>query len=300
MNRLSHMFFFLLLTACVVVLSKVLLKTDVRPASPAFDQVAKAMNLGERIPLDIIVRNERGEWVDLSRYFGKHPMVLTMGNFGSRSFHQRVLQELAHHLSGLSLVPGKDFGVVAVSLDLEEPIERAAALRRSLEENASRRALDRAWHFLASEPRSVWRLTETIGFQFRYDADNGQYLHEDDVVVLARDGTIVRLFPNMNFTANDLRLGLVEAARGRYGSAADRLRLLVYDYSLLRGRYGFAVAAFLRKAAVGGLLALGTALFLMLRRERRRADRRKRAGTPPPGFPERRRLTGLVEPVPAF
>jgi protein SCO1/2 len=70
-----------------------------------------------------------------------------------------------------------------------------------------------------------------------------------------------------------LRLALVEASAGKVGTAVDTLLLYCYHYDPMTGRYGFVVMRALRIAAAATVLALGTFVFVMVRREKRQGAR---------------------------
>jgi protein SCO1/2 len=61
----------------------------------------------------------------------------------------------------------------------------------------------------------------------------------------------------------------VEAAAQRIGSPIDQLLLYCYHYDPLTGKYGLIMMNILRLAGLGTVLALGTFILLMLRRDRR-------------------------------
>ncbi len=57
-------------------------------------------------------------------------------------------------------------------------------------------------------------------------------------MLVTGEGTISHYFYGVDFPPRDLRLGLVESARGAIGTAADKLMLLCFRYDPSRGEYG--------------------------------------------------------------
>jgi protein SCO1 len=96
-------------------------------------------------------------------------------------------------------------------------------------------------------------------------------------MLLTPSGRMSRYFYGIEYSARDLRLGLVEASEGRIGSLTERLTLLCLRYDPATGRYSLAVLAAVRLAGALGALALGLTVFLLTRRERRRKARDGRA-----------------------
>jgi protein SCO1 len=64
-------------------------------------------------------------------------------------------------------------------------------------------------------------------------------------------------------------MALVESAAGKIGSPVDQFLLLCFHYDPATGRYGLAIARLLKWSGCTTLLALGTFLVVMIRRERR-------------------------------
>ncbi|MGZ3471051.1 MAG: SCO family protein, partial [Isosphaeraceae bacterium] len=66
-----------------------------------------------------------------------------------------------------------------------------------------------------------------------------------------------------------LRYALVEASNGHVGSPVDTLLLYCYHYDPITGRYGLAIMRTIRLAGLATLLAMGTFIAVMVRREKR-------------------------------
>jgi len=79
---------------------------------------------------------------------------------------------------------------------------------------------------------------------------------------------LARYFYGIEYAPKDLRFGLVEASAGKVGSPVDQVLLLCYHYDPVTGKYGVVIMNVLRLAGVATVLALGTFMFLMFRRDR--------------------------------
>jgi protein SCO1/2 len=90
-------------------------------------------------------------------------------------------------------------------------------------------------------------------------------------MMVTPQGRIARYFYGLNYPARDLRLGLMEASAGKIGSPVDRLLLLCFHYDPATGKYNLAIMSVLRLLATATVLSLGTFLFVMFRRDRRKA-----------------------------
>ena len=114
-------------------------------------------------------------------------------------------------------------------------------------------------------------LAAAVGFRYAWDETSRQYAHGSAIMVLTPGGKVSRYFYGVEYSPRDLRLGLVEASEGKVGTLADQIVLLCFQYDPMSGKYGFVVMTSVRIAAALTALGLGTFIFVMVRRERRRA-----------------------------
>jgi protein SCO1/2 len=96
------------------------------------------------------------------------------------------------------------------------------------------------------------------------------------VIVLTPAGRLARYLFGIEYGPRDLRYAIVEASNGRVGNAVDALLLYCYHYDPMTGRYGFIVMRALRIAGVATVLALGTFIFVMVKREKRNVGAHQR------------------------
>jgi protein SCO1/2 len=230
-----------------------------------FDQ-----KLDQRIPLDLTFRDEDGRAVRIGDYFGEKPVVLAFVYYDCPMLCTMVLSAMTRTLDVLSLEAGTDFEVVAVSFD---PRETPALAARKKAEHLQRLSPTNAaarWHFLTGDEPAIRQLTAAAGFRYTWDEQTQQFAHPAGIIVLTPDGRLARYLFGLEYGPRDVRLALVEASAGRIGSAADAFLLYCYHYDPMTGRYGFVVMRALRVAGVATVLAIGSFIAVMVRRERRK------------------------------
>ena len=86
--------------------------------------------------------------------------------------------------------------------------------------------------------------------------------------MLTPRGVISKYFYGIEFSARDLKFGLMEASEERIGSAVDSALLLCYHYDPTTGKYGASAIAAVRVGAVATVLAFLSFLYISLKRER--------------------------------
>ncbi len=230
-------------------------------ASLAFEQ-----HPGAALPLDIRLRDETGQTVRLGRFFGQVPAILVLEYLRCPNLCGLVLGSLLDALGSVPLRAGRDFQVLAVSIDPREGPSDAAAARKRY----AQRSRDAAsWHFLTGPQAEVERLAQSVGFPLRYDAAIDQFAHPAGVVLASPAGRISRYILGVGYRPLDLRIGLLDAAAGAVPGPASGLLLLCYGYDPETGRYTLAVTRLLRAGALVTLLALAIPVAWMIRRERK-------------------------------
>ena len=242
----------------------------------ALREIGFDQNLDQPVPLDTTFRDESGRTVRLGEYFGKRPVVLLFAYYNCPMLCTQVINGLASSLSTMSLNPGVDFEVVTVSFDPKDTPATALAKKASTLERYKRPGAADGWHFLSGDQPSIDRLTQAAGFRYAWDADTKQFAHPSGTIVLTPDGRLARYMFGIEYGPRDLRLALVDAAAGKVGSAVDTLLLYCYHYDPMTGRYGFMIIRAMRLAGGATVLALGTFIFVMVRRERRIPNRESR------------------------
>lgn len=239
--------------------------------SPA-REVGFDQKTGAKVPLTAVFRDEEGRSVPLATYFGKRPVVLSLAYYECPMLCGIALEGLARSLKGFSLEPGKDFEVVTISFNPVEGPRLAALKKEKLVDFYGRPGGREAWHFLTGEDAEIRKVTEAVGFRYRWDEDRKQYAHAAGIVVLTPDGTVSRYFFGVEYAPKELRLGLSEASAGKVGGLTAQLLLLCYQYDAALGKYTPSVLLAIRVAAVLTVAALATLILVLLRRERRRRD----------------------------
>ncbi|MCC7008129.1 MAG: SCO family protein [Acidobacteria bacterium] len=245
---------------------------------PILKDAGLEQKLNGAVPLDTRFVDEAGRDVTLGQYFGARPVVLALVYYECPMLCTQVLNGLAGSLEALPFTPGQEFDIVAVSFDAGETPAMAAAkrdafLRRYRHDGAG------GVHFLTGRAESIERLTQAVGFRFAYDAAIDQYAHPAVLTVLTPDGRVSRYLFGIEFAPRDLRLALVEAGERRIGSAIDQMLLFCYHYDPQSGKYGVAITNLVRLGGVLTVAALGTFIWVNLRRERRQDSAVDRTAT---------------------
>ena len=119
------------------------------------------------------------------------------------------------------------------------------------------------WHFLTGDAANIEKLTEAVGFHYRYDEATKQFAHASGIMVSTPHGKLSRYFYGVDYAPRDLRLGLIESSANKIGTPVDQLLLYCYHYDPATGKYGAPIMKVMRIAGVITLLGiLAMLLFL--------------------------------------
>jgi protein SCO1/2 len=266
MKRL-HALAFALVLAAVEVPS---LRADNASTPPMLRNVGIDQRLGQRLPLDALFQDEIGRPVRLAQYFGARPVVLVLAYYNCPMLCSQVLAGLVSAARVLSFDAGKEYEIVVVSFDPRDRPSDARAKKEPYLAEYKRPGAAQGWHFLTGSLASIERVTQAVGFRYRYDEDQGQFAHASAIYVATAEGVLSRYFYGIEYAPRDLRLALVEASQGKIGTPVDQILLYCYHYDPKAGKYSAAVMNIVRLGGVVAVLILTTFLTVMWRRDRRR------------------------------
>lgn len=238
-----------------------------KPAS--LREVGIDQRLGQAVPLDLeFVSAADGRTHRLGEYFGQQPVVLVPAYYRCPMLCPMLIHGVARSLKPLELGAGRDFQVVVFSFDPREGPADARLRRDEALERYGREGSVAGWHFLTGDREAIRRLTEAIGFHYRFMPERDEYAHAATIVLLTPGGEISRYLYGVEFAPRDLRLALVESSAGEIGDVVDRALLYCFRYDPTSGRYSAAVMNLVRLGGGLTLLVLAGLAFVAWRRGR--------------------------------
>lgn len=209
---------------------------------------------GKTLPLDAALIDETGNAVTLGSFFTGRPVVVVLDYLHCKTLCGFVLDDLVRTTAQVPLTPGRDYDVVAISID---PHDTPADSRAARAQYLAQTAHPGGWHFLTGSEAAVHHIADTVGFPYLYDAGADQYAHPAGITIAAPDGRIARYLLGVDYAPLDLRLALTEAARGTISTPATALLLLCYCYDPATGRYSAQINTAMRILGGATLLGLG-------------------------------------------
>ena len=249
----------------------------------ALAAVAWQQRLGAAVPLQLRFSDDQGQVVPLSRYFRPHrPVALVLMYLSCSRLCPLTLTLTQQALTRAGLTPGRDFEMLAVSIDPYDGVAAAARRKAALAPSGPWRAglqvltaapADRVRAHPASE-----RLAAAAGFGFLPNAaiaaasgaraDN-QFVHPAGWVLLDPGGHVSRYFFGLQYDPATLREAVHAAAMQAPPTWTQPLRLLCDCLVALTGRYDAQVLDGLRILCIAVLAGGGLWLWRTLTPARR-------------------------------
>ena len=224
--------------------------------------------LDASIPGEATFFDSTGRRVTLAEVMSAdRPALLNLVYFQCPMLCNMSMDAVLRTLNTMQLRVGRDFDVITISFDPREKPPLAAGVKQTTLKRYQDPESAAGWHFLTGEQESIDQVTEAVGFKYEFDEATGQFAHAAGVVMITPDGRISRYLTGIDYSARDIRLGLVESSAGKIGTPTDQVLLLCYSYDPLSGKYGLAVSRAIKAAGLATLLCIGTGIVFMLRRE---------------------------------
>ena len=193
---------------------------------------------GQYVDLGTKLVNEAGDTVLLKDII-KKPTILNMVYFECPGTCSPLMWGISKFIDAIDLKLGKDYEVVTISFDPTERIDLGIKKKASYISTMKKKEEAKNWFFFVSDSIDIARLTQSVGFN--YQKVNNQYIHPTGLVALAPDGKIIRYLRGIDFLPFDIKMTMVEAAKGKIGPSINRFLAVCYGYDSKGNQFVFNV-----------------------------------------------------------
>lgn len=241
---------------------------------------------GAEIPGGLVFTDSTGETVEFDSLFdGKRPVVLILGYYDCPLLCPWVFNSMQQAFNQLAWRVGKEYRVVAVSIDPTNTTEQAQGERRKATRGLEREATDDGWMFLLSPDERVAELAEAVGFGYAYLEESGEYSHPGVAIIVSPEGVVTQYLQVSPLPEKQLRLSLMEAADGQIGSFIDKFIFSCHIYDPDAGSFVLHAKSIMNISAVLTAIAVGVVIGGLLLAERVKKKKRARADDAPENLP---------------
>lgn len=251
-----------------IIFSQSLYSQAVQTNPPELQGVGVEEHLGGYIPLYLKFTGGDSQTVSLDSYFHKDkPVIIVLAYYTCPMLCTMVLNGLGDGVRDMKLIPGKDYDILTISIDSSETPLLAEAKKTNYVNYVGRPDIASGWHFFVGKQNAIDSLAKALGFHYYYDEKQKQFAHPAVVFVLSPSGEITRYLYGLEFKSNDLRMALLEAARGKIGTTLDKIVLYCYHYDPDAKGYVLFATRLMRLAGVVTIVILILFLGIFWRRE---------------------------------
>jgi protein SCO1 len=201
-------------------------------------QVGFEEKQGQYVDLNVRLVNESGDTVLLKDVINK-PTILNLVYFQCAGTCSPLMWGVSKFIDGVDLQLGKDYNVITISFDPTERILLGINKKESYISTMKKKAEAKNWLFFVSDSVDLAKLTQSVGFN--YQRVNDQFVHPTGLIALAADGKIVRYLRGIDFLPFDIKITMVEAAKGKIGPSINRLLAICYGYDSKGNQFVFNV-----------------------------------------------------------
>lgn len=194
------------------------------------------------------------------------PTLLTLNYFQCTALCSLQLNGLVDGLKKLDYLPGRDFNLVSISFDTRNTPELAQMKEKNYLESLGRS--DAEWKFLVGEQKFIDQITDSVGFQYRYDPDTDQFAHTAAIFFLSPEFKVSRYLYGLQYSPRDLKFALLDASQGRLGTTLEKLILRCFHFDELAGKYTPIAMNSMRVAGILFSLCLLIMVVVLFRKEK--------------------------------
>lgn len=223
---------------------------------------------GAFVPMDIVLADESGAPVMLGDLVDR-PVILSLVYYKCPNVCPRLISGVGDLIRRLDLDASKDYVTLMVSFDETDTPELAREKKEAYFNIVGKDFPESGWRFLTGDGENLRRLTEAVGFGF--SKKDGHFVHPITLVILSKEGRIIRYLPGDSFLPFDVKMALLEASEGRVGSTAARVLLYCFSYDPEGKTYALNIIRIY--AAVMSFFLIGFAVFLFRKGRRTDPDR---------------------------
>lgn len=252
--------------------------TDAKSESPLARSMGITQKLGAEVPKDAEFLDETGKKVHFGDLLQGRPVVLVPIFYrcqtGCALVTDGVLKTLAKaNKAENEMIVGRDLDVVMVSIHPKETPELArnkkALILNAIEppnaDSSWRVYATKGWHLLTGNLENIHKVTDAIGFKYKYDAEKDLINHPTCTVMLTKDGRISSYTIGNDFPTTLVKSDLALAAKNEIGVRADQSMMFgCVMLDPVTGRYRIVIERVMGIAAFFTILIVGGWIYKMI------------------------------------
>lgn len=196
-------------------------------------------HLDEYISNDLVFRDEFYNEINLKNAIDK-PTVLCLVYYECPGICSPLLNGLADAMDKTDVELGKDYQVFTISFSHTEKPPLALKKKKTYTKLVSQGDTENSWKFFTGDSLTIHKLLNEVGFKVKKEGK--EYIHPGSLIMLSPDGKITRyLYGSTYFLPFDLKMAIVEAAKGKSGPTINKVLNYCFTYDPEGKKYVFNI-----------------------------------------------------------
>lgn len=267
---IQMVFALILMTQTTLAYDPTEMSLDAEKVPAELEGIGIDEKLGTQVDSDLNFFDEDGKEVRLREFLGTRPVVMSLVYYSCQSLCNFHLNGLIDVLKTISWTAGNEFDVLAISFDSNEAsnLDMVRKKREAYLKEYNRSEHLGRLHFLTGTQDQIQKLTQSVGFRFKWDSASKQWAHASAAILLTPGGMVSRYLHGVSFSAQNMKLALLEAANGKIGNLIDNLVFRCFRYDPTKSRYTIYAFNIMRMGGLIFVALLGIILLPLWIRER--------------------------------
>jgi len=253
---------------CVMIVALALFSTAGYTQVTSGSEVDVDEKLGQTVALDVPLVDENGNATTLRAFVDK-PTILIFNYFRCPGICPILLSSVVSVVNEMSLEPGSDYRLIAVSFDPTDTPEMARQKKANYLNMMRRPFPPDAWHFLTGSAANTRAVADSAGFNYRKQGED-MFMHPGVVMVLTPEGVLSRYIYGTTYLPAEVAMAIQEARAGEVRPTISKVLSFCYSYDPEGRQYVFSITRFF-----GAVILAFVAVFLIfvvLRKNKRKVQ----------------------------
>ena len=224
--------------------------------------------LGKTVALDVPLVDENGNEITLRALVDK-PTILIFNYFRCPGICPIIFSSMVGVVNEMSLEPGKDYRLIAVSFDPTDTAKMAREKKANYLNMMRRQFPPDAWRFLTGSGENTKKIADSTGYKYLKQGQD-MYMHPGAIIILTSKGIISRYIYGTSYQPAEVVMAIHEAGAGEVRPTISKVLSFCYSYDPEGRRYVFSITRFFGAAILA--LVVVFLIFVVFRRKRQKAQ----------------------------
>ena len=205
------------------------------------DKIGTYERLGKFVPLDLTFQDENNQTKTLGEFINNKPTVISVNYYHCPGICGPQIDSLTKSLDHLDMKEGKEFNALTISFVTSDTPKDALLFKNNHTRVLNKNFDASAWHFLVTDNNQTRdKLLHSLGYEYKKIVTKQgftDYIHPTGLVVISPEGKITRYLEGIQYLPFDLKMALLESAKGTVRPTITRALAFCYSFDPKSSKY---------------------------------------------------------------